>query len=125
MNLGAYLRELREKRGFTLRDVERLAKEKKTGTELSSGYLSMLERGDVKQPSPRILFVLANIYGEEYMNLMKKAGYIHENVDVGTGSAKVAFRGADHLTDEQKERVQHFIDLELRDAIRSKRRRKE
>ena len=53
MSLGAYLRKIREDRQLSLRDVERLAKEGSLGADVSSGYLSMLERDGVKGPSPR------------------------------------------------------------------------
>ena len=94
MSLGPYLRETRDTRRLSLRAVERLAKEKKMGTELSSGYLSMLERNEVKEPSPRVLFALASIYEVDYIDLMKKAKYIPESTKLGNSSpAKVAFRG--------------------------------
>lgn len=125
MSLGSYLREIREDQKLTLRAVERLAKDNKTGAEISSGYLSMLERDEVKEPSPRILFALASIYGQDYINLMKKAGYIPEDVNLTPHTpAQVAFRGASRLSDEQKKTIQHIVDLELRDALRSSRKRK-
>jgi transcriptional regulator with XRE-family HTH domain len=126
MSLGSYLREIREGQKLTLRQVERLAKDNKTGAEISSGYLSMLERDEVKEPSPRILFALAGIYGEDYINLMKKANYIPKDINLTPHTpAQVAFRGASRLSKEQKERIQHIVDLELRDALRSSRKRKE
>lgn len=126
MSLGSYLKEIRGDKQLSLRDVERLAKEKKLGAELSSGYLSMLERGDVKEPSPRILYVLAAIYEVDYIDLMKKAGYIPESPKLGSSpQAKVAFRGAAQLKDEQRKRVQRMIDFELSEARKSKRKRKE
>ena len=44
-NYGGYLRALREAKNMTLRDVEKLA-------DVSNAYLSQLESGKVKQPSP-------------------------------------------------------------------------
>ncbi|MBA7672733.1 hypothetical protein ES703_80920 [subsurface metagenome] len=77
MSLGAYLRDIRiQKRQLTLRDIEKLAKESKTGADLSSGYLSMLERDEVKEPSPRILFTLAKIYELDYIDLINRAKYM-------------------------------------------------
>lgn len=125
MSLGSYLRGVREDQKLTLREVERLAKDNKAGAEISSGYLSMVERDEVKEPSPRILFTLASIYGEDYISLMKKAGYIPEDVHLSPHTpAQVAFRGASRLSDEQKETIQHIVDLELRGALRSSRKRK-
>ena len=93
MSLGAYLLEVRNARGLSLRDVETIAKQKKLDAELSSGYISMLERGEVTRPSPRILFALASVFGEDYIKLMKMAGYIPENRDVEPHTpAQVAFK---------------------------------
>jgi transcriptional regulator with XRE-family HTH domain len=126
MSLGSYLREIRDSQGLTLREVEKLAKDNKVGAEISSGYLSMLERDEVKEPSPRILFALASIYGKDYIDLMKRAGYIPKDVKLAPHTpAQVAFRGANRLSKEQKERIQHIVDLELRDALRSKRKHSE
>jgi transcriptional regulator with XRE-family HTH domain len=126
MSLGCYLREVREGQKLTLRDVERLAKGNKTGAELSSGYLSMLERDEVKEPSPRILFALASIYGTDYIDLMKRAGYIPNDIDLKPHTpAQVAFHGANRLSEEQQRRIQYIIDLELRDALRSRRKHRE
>jgi transcriptional regulator with XRE-family HTH domain len=124
MSIGSYLKEVREERQLSLRDVERLAKENQLGAELSSGYLSMLEQDKVKEPSPRILFALAKIYEEDYIHLMKEAGYMHD-VRSSSQTAKVAFRGAAQLNKGQRERIQRFIDFELGESQRGKRKRKE
>lgn len=124
MSLGSYLKEVREERQLSLRDVERLAKEKQLGAELSSGYLSMLEQDKVKEPSPRILFALAKIYEVDYIHLMKLAGYMPD-ARTSSQTAKVAFRGAAQLSKEQRERIQRLIDFELSESQREKRKRKE
>lgn len=124
MTIGPYLKEVREERQLSLRDVERLAKEKQLGAELSSGYLSMLEQDKVKEPSPRILFALAKIYEKDYIHLMKQAGYMPD-VRASSQTAKVAFRGAAQLSKEQRERIQRLIDFELSESRRGKRKHKE
>lgn len=116
MTLGTYLRELRNMRQLSLRDVERLAKEKRIGAELSSGYLSMLERDGVKEPSPRILYSLANIYETDYIEVMKKAEYIPENLNSGGHTPRVAFRGVAQLSQQQQERIQRLIDFEISES---------
>ena len=125
MSLGAYLRDIRiEKKQLTLRDIEQLAKESKTGADLSSGYLSMLERDEVKEPSPRILFTLAKIYELDYIDLMKRAKYMPENMEAkGYTPTPVTFRGATKLNKDQRERIQRIIDFELNDLRRAKRKR--
>lgn len=68
--LGNYLRSARNGLGMTLRGVEEATE------EISNAYLSQLENGKIKKPSPHILYTLATIYGVSYENLMERAGYI-------------------------------------------------
>lgn len=113
MTTGPYLREAREKKGLSLRDVE-------VRTSVSSGHLSMIEQGKVRAPSPRILYELARAYDLSYVDLMKRAGYLPQNVSGNAPQRTFAFRGAEKLTDEQRERIQRLIDLELLDLRRKK-----
>ncbi len=69
--LGSHLAELRNSRGLSLRDVEEA-----TDKAVSNAYLSQVERGQISQPSPNILYSLAEIYGAPYEELMEMAGYI-------------------------------------------------
>lgn len=125
MSLSAYLRQVRNERQLSLRDVQQLAREKRLGAELSSGYLSMLERNEVKEPSPRILHTLASVYEVDYVGLMRRAGYIPADTSLEESrTAFVAFRGASQLSQEQKERVQRMINFELSETRREKRRKK-
>ena len=125
MALGSYLRQVRNDRQLSLRDVQQIAKDKHLGAELSSGYLSMLERDEVKEPSPRILHSLASIYEVDYIDLMRKASYIpnEEFMDRAT-PALVAFRGASKLSEQQRDRIQRMIDFELNESRREKQRRR-
>ncbi|MEQ9261580.1 MAG: helix-turn-helix transcriptional regulator [Owenweeksia sp.] len=65
---GQYFKALRESKGVTLREVERQ-------TGVSNAYLSQLESGKVKQPSPNTLYKLAQFYQVSYEMLMEKVGY--------------------------------------------------
>ena len=56
---GDYLKAVREAKNLTLRDVEKK-------TDVSNAYLSQLESGKVKQPSPTLLYKLAQIYEVPY-----------------------------------------------------------
>jgi transcriptional regulator with XRE-family HTH domain len=67
-SLGIRLRAARERAGLTLREVE-----ERTG--ISNAYLSQIESGRIKEPSPRILHRLAELYGESYAELLELAGY--------------------------------------------------
>ena len=122
MSLGTYLKQVRANRQLSLRDVQQLAKDKRLGAELSSGYLSMLERGEVKEPSPRILHTLASVYEVDYIDLMRRAKYIPNEINRGNAPpAFVAFRGASQLSEEQQARIQRMIDFELSEFHRAKR----
>jgi len=68
LSLGRLLKDLREAKRLSLRDVER-----KKG--ISNAYLSQLENDIIEKPSPHILHKLAELYGVDYNYLMQKAGY--------------------------------------------------
>jgi transcriptional regulator with XRE-family HTH domain len=68
MTLGSLLREARARGELSLREVER-----RTG--ISNGYLSLLETGLARRPSPDILAKLATLYGASYDLLMELAGF--------------------------------------------------
>jgi len=67
-NLGPYLKQIRKKLNFTLREVQ-------AETGISNAYLSQLENGKSVKPSPKILHKLANHYKISYEFLMKLVGY--------------------------------------------------
>ena len=69
--LGTLLGDLRKAKGFSLREVEDA-----TGKAVSNAYLSQLENGKIKKPSPNVLHSLAEVYLVPYEALMEKAGYL-------------------------------------------------
>jgi len=69
------LRTARERKGLTLRAVEQ-------ATEVSNAYLSQLESGKIKQPSPIVLHKLSQLYGISYADAMRFAGYPLPNEDI-------------------------------------------
>ena len=66
--LGPFLRAAREGKRLTLRDVERSA-------GVSNAYLSQLESGRIKEPSPKVLHRLTALYEVAYDDAMMLAGY--------------------------------------------------
>jgi transcriptional regulator with XRE-family HTH domain len=66
--LGRALRAAREAGGLSLRAVA-----DKTG--ISNAYVSQLESGIVRRPSPAILEKLAALYGIGFREMMKLAGH--------------------------------------------------
>jgi len=69
--LGDRLADLRRAKGMSLRKIEQA-----TEGDVSNAYLSQLETGKIKQPSPNILYSLSQVYGVSYESLMELAGYI-------------------------------------------------
>ncbi|GAC1431400.1 MAG: hypothetical protein NVSMB65_04880 [Chloroflexota bacterium] len=67
--LGELLKQSRELLGFSVRGAAEKA-------EISATYLSQLEAGTTKEPSPRVLYNLARVYDVSYADLMRAAGYV-------------------------------------------------
>ena len=72
---GAWLREKRDRRGWTLRQVERLTREM-YGVRLSNGHLCQIEKDKRPPPtiSPRILFALARVYELNMLEMLNRLG---------------------------------------------------
>lgn len=66
--LGQTLLAARDTKKLTLRAVER-------AVGVSNAYLSQLESGKIKQPSPSVLHKLAELYEISYSEIMGLAGY--------------------------------------------------
>jgi len=76
LTLAQYLASIRQDRRMTLRQVEEA-----TNKEVSNAYLSQIENGKIKQPSPNVLHSLSEIYGIDYGRLMEMAGHITPSVN--------------------------------------------
>lgn len=103
ITLSEELRRIRGIRGASLRDVEK-------ATKISNAYISQLERGDIKEPSPNILYKLAQYYKVEYEALMEAAGYL--KVDQSRPKRPSAMQAAlmsANLSDEEMSEVSEFI----------------
>lgn len=86
--LAATLGRTRNMKGLSLRAVADPA-------EISATYLQKLERGDVQDPSPNILYRLAEVLGLDYAALMNMAGYV---VPAGTDARRHRGRGTSALS---------------------------
>ncbi len=65
--MGEYLKNLRENKGLSTREVYELSK-------VSNSYLSLVENGH-RRASAVVLKKLAPVYGVDYLDLYVKAGY--------------------------------------------------
>jgi transcriptional regulator with XRE-family HTH domain len=102
-NYGQYFKGLREAKNLTLRDVEKKA-------DVSNAYLSQLESGKVKQPSPLTLHKLATLYEVSYELLMEKVGYPIPKADEAIKREKmsIAYRIGSITNDEELELLNYL-----------------
>jgi transcriptional regulator with XRE-family HTH domain len=111
--LGELLKDLRLVNGLTLRDVEEL-------TGISNAYLSQVENGQIKQPSPNFLHKMSGVLDYPYEALMEKAGYVVPRKGARkTKAAKRAdeqerafaiFSSVKNLTEEEAEALLEFLN---------------
>lgn len=104
--LGSYLARARKDRGLSLRAVE-------SASGVSNAYLSQLETGKIKTPSPTVLHSLALRYDVAYWQLMQLAGYPVPDQSEATASTRVselAARLGDVSSDEEDALVD-FLNL--------------
>jgi HTH-type transcriptional regulator, competence development regulator len=102
--LGALLADLRKAKGLSLREVEEA-----TGKAVSNPYLSQLENGKIKKPSPNVLHSLAEVYVVPYESLMEKAGYLLPSEDGGRRRRRLAAFAIDDLTAEEEEELLKYL----------------
>lgn len=129
--LGKELKRIRQIKGVSLRDVEK-------ATGISNAYLSQLERGDAKNPSPQKLASLSNYYQVPHEILMQLAGYLDSitpdsiptalvatakaaggSGEKQLGSLQLALLSA-NLSEEEEEKVAEYIAF-----LRSQKKKKE
>jgi transcriptional regulator with XRE-family HTH domain len=102
--LGSVLADLRMAKGFSLRQVEEA-----TGKAVSNAYLSQLENGKIKKPSPNVLHNLAAVYAVPYEALMEKAGYLLPAEKRGGRRKRLAAFAIDDLTAEEEEELLKYL----------------
>ena len=111
--LGGLLADLRTAKGFSLREVEEA-----TGKAVSNAYLSQLENGKIKKPSPNVLHSLTGVYAVPYEALMERAGYLMPAEDGGGRRSRLAAFAIDDLTAEEEEELLKYLAF-LRTRSRS------
>ena len=91
-------------RGLSLREVEDA-----TGKAVSNAYLSQLENGKIKKPSPSVLHSLAEVYVVPYEALMERAGYLLPSENGGGKRKRLAAFAIDDLTAEEEEELLKYL----------------
>jgi transcriptional regulator with XRE-family HTH domain len=103
--LGVVLSDLRKAKGFSLREVEEA-----TANAVSNAYLSQLENGKIKKPSPNVLHSLAEVYVVPYETLMEKAGYLLPVAnETNERRRRLAAFAIDDLTAEEEEELLKYL----------------
>ena len=105
--LGTLLRDARNALGLSLREVE-------TKTDVSNGYLSQLEGGKIKQPSPGILHRLCEAYGASYSTALELAGYPVPNQSQSSAKQRFASRLGTTTPKEEEALVEYLQFLRTR-----------
>lgn len=100
--LGRELASARERAKRSLRSVA-------GASEISAAYLQKLERGQVEEPSPRILRRLATELGIDYRRLMGFAGYDVPSARQVANPLTSRLAGAS-LTETEERAVAAFIE---------------
>jgi transcriptional regulator with XRE-family HTH domain len=113
--LGSFLASARQHKKLTLRAVE-------AETGVSNAYLSQLETGKIRSPSPVILRKLSDLYGVPYANVLELAGYpIPENEKSDTSLTDLAARLGPVSPDEADELADYLQYLRSKRSNRKQR----
>jgi transcriptional regulator with XRE-family HTH domain len=99
--IGKFLKDVRESRGMSLRDVERV-----TDGKVSNGYLSQLENGGIAKPSAIMLHRLSAAYAIDYGTLMERAGFVSE---AEAPANRIATSVLGHLTSEEEQELLNYL----------------
>jgi len=108
--LGSVLREARERRGLSLRAVER-------HTGLGNAHLSQIETDTIARPEMAILWDLAALYDLDFAKLLALAGHAGGAAPSGRQRRRmtVALRAMSELSPaEQTEALRYMAELKAR-----------
>ena len=100
--LGELLADARKRRNLTLRAVQ-------DAVGISNAYLSQLETGKVRSPSPMILHKLSELYGISYATVMQEAGYpLPQNIKTDDAGARLVAR-IGQTTPEEEDAIVEYL----------------
>ena len=100
--VGRLLADARKRCKLTLRAVE-------DTVGISNAYLSQLENGKVRAPSPMVLHKLSELYGLSYATVMREAGYpVPKNVAQSAERGRFAAR-VGHVTEEEEDALVEYL----------------
>jgi len=100
--LATVLRDARQQRGMSLRDVER-------AIGIRNAHLSQLETGTIVRPDLALLWDLSELYEVEFETLAKLAGYAGDSGRGRTLDMTVALRALRELTADDRAKALRYI----------------
>jgi transcriptional regulator with XRE-family HTH domain len=101
--LGQELKQQRELKGFSLRQVETL-------TKISNAYISQLENNKIKSPSVNTLYKLANFYGVDFSTLLEAGGVVKSKDKESERKSLAGFAlSSDNLTVGEEEELIKYL----------------
>lgn len=109
--LGPLLKATRAARGLSLREVE-------ASTGVSNAYVSQLETGKIREPSPANLHKLAELYGLSYPLLLELAGHPVPGREPAAAGSALAARLGPVTTEEEDELADYLQYLRARKGRR-------
>jgi HTH-type transcriptional regulator, competence development regulator len=102
IRLGQLLADARRRRKLTLRAVQE-------SVGISNAYLSQLETGKVRSPSPIVLHKLSELYELSYAIVMQEAGYpVPAEFRETDSAARLAAR-VGHTTREEEDALIEYL----------------
>jgi transcriptional regulator with XRE-family HTH domain len=108
---GEYLKAARIRKELSLRAVE-------SEVGISNAYLSQLEQGKIKQPSPNVLYKLSQLYDLSYKEVMRLVGYPVPGEEEEESADLAARIGP--VTEEEEEELIDYLKF-----LRSRRKRED
>jgi transcriptional regulator with XRE-family HTH domain len=112
--IGEYLKKVRKTMGLTTVEVAARSNVLEMSQRISDSYLSQVERSIVPPPSPDKLKGLAYVYRLDYLDLMRRAGYIDgtpeglENI-LDDPFIQIGMVAAAHLSPEARRSIMDFV----------------
>lgn len=104
VRLGNTLRTARKLKDKSLKAVAEPA-------GISTAYLLKLEKGQVESPSPHILHRLAGELEIDYLDLMRKAGYMVPDENATSGGRLAHALSGEELTEDEERALATFLKI--------------
>lgn len=100
--VGTILKEARELKRLTLREVE-------IQSGISNAYLSQLENDKIKKPSANTLYKLSDLLDIDFDDLMVAAGIVEKKKESSHSTAQFAFSADQNVTAEEAEELLRYL----------------